>query len=398
MKLKDKKIVLAVTGSIAAVETVKLVRELRRRGAEVIAVMSSDATKIIHPNALEFATDNEVLTELKRAEHVKLLGLNGTADLLLIAPATANTISKIANGIADTPPTLFALTAIGSRKKIIVAPAMHKAMFEAIASNLARLRELGIEVVPPKLEEGKAKLADIEEICLFVERALYPKELAGKKVVVTSGPTYERIDPIRFISNRSSGRMGNEIALECWRRGAKVVLVTSKPLSYNLPNFRQIVIESVMDMLKAVLNEVKDADLFVSAAAPSDFIVDTADSKIKTNREITIKLKMAPKIIKEVRKIYDGHIIGFKAETGLSDEELIRVAENKMVEDRLEMVVANDVKEKGMGTEDTRVVVLTQKRREWIEGLKADVAERIVQIYIEDCLKLCDRSSLHRPA
>lgn len=398
MKLKDKKIVLAVTGSIAAVETVKLVRELRRRGAEVIAVMSSDATKIIHPNALEFATDNEVLTELNRAEHVKLLGLNGTADLLLIAPATANTISKIANGIADTPPTLFALTAIGSRKKIIVAPAMHKAMFDAIASNLARLRELGIEVVPPKLEEGKAKLADIEEICLFVERALYPKELAGKKVVVTSGPTYERIDPIRFISNRSSGRMGNEIALECWRRGAKVVLVTSKPLSYNLPNFRQIVIESVMDMLKAVLNEVKDADLFVSAAAPSDFIVDTADSKIKTNREITIKLKMAPKIIKEVRKIYDGHIIGFKAETGLSDEELIRVAENKMVEDRLEMVVANDVKEKGMGTEDTRVVVLTQKRREWIEGLKADVAERIVQIYIEDCLKLCDRSSLHRPA
>ncbi len=398
MKLKDKKIVLAVTGSIAAVETVKLVRELRRRGAEVIAVMSSDATKIIHPNALEFATDNEVLTELNRAEHVKLLGLNGTADLLLIAPATANTISKIANGIADTPPTLFALTAIGSRKKIIVAPAMHKAMFEAIASNLARLRELGIEVVPPKLEEGKAKLADIEEICLFVERALYPKELAGKKVVVTSGPTYERIDPIRFISNRSSGRMGNEIALECWRRGAKVVLVTSKPLSYNLPNFRQIVIESVMDMLKAVLNEVKDADLFVSAAAPSDFIVDTADSKIKTNREITIKLKMAPKIIKEVRKIYDGHIIGFKAETGLSDEELIRVAENKMVEDRLEMVVANDVKERGMGTEDTRVVVLTQKRREWIEGLKADVAERIVQIYIEDCLKLCDRSSSLQPA
>ncbi len=387
MKLKDKKIVLAVTGSIAAVETVKLARELRRRGAEVIAVMSKDATKIIHPNALEFATDNEVLTELKRAEHVKLLGLNGSADLLLIAPATANTISKIANGIADTPPTLFALTAIGSGKKIIVAPAMHKAMFDAIASNLTKLRELGIEVVPPKLEEGKAKLASIEEICLFVERALYPKELAGRKVLVTSGPTYEHIDPIRFISNRSSGRMGNEIALECWRRGAEVVLVTSKPLSYTLPNFRQIVIRSVTDMLKAVLSEIRDVDLFVSAAAPSDFIVDTADSKIKTTQEITIRLKMAPKIIKEVRKVYDGHIIGFKAETGLSDEELIRVAENKMFEDRLEMVVANDVKERGMGTEDTRVVVITGKRREWIEGMKSDVAERIVQIYIEDCLE-----------
>ena len=386
MKLKGKRIVLAVTGSIAAVETVKLARELRKRGAEVIAVMSSDATKIIHPNALEFATDNEVITEIRRAEHVKLLGLNGIADLLLIAPATANTISKIANRIADTPPTLMALTALGSGKKIVVAPAMHEAMFDAIADNLAKLRDLGVEVVPPRIEEGKAKLASIDEICLFVERSLYSKELAGKKVVVTSGPTYEHIDPIRFISNRSSGRMGNEIALECWRRGAEVVLITSKPPSYDLPNFRQITVRSVMDMLKAVLDEVRDADLFVSAAAPSDFTVDMAESKIKTTQELTIKLKMAPKIIKEVRKVYDGHIIGFKAETGLSDEELVRVAEDKMTEDKLEMVVANDVKEKGMGTSDTRVVAITEKRREWIEGLKSEVAERIIQIYVEDCL------------
>ncbi len=386
MKLKGKKIVLAVTGSIAAVETVKLARELRRRGAEVIAVMSNDATKIIHPNALEFATDNEVITEIRRAEHVKLLGLNGIADLLLIAPATANTISKIANGIADTPPTLMALTALGSGKKIVVAPAMHKAMFDAIADNLAKLRDLGVEIVPPRIEDGKAKLASVDEICLFVERSLYSKELVGKKVVVTSGSTYEHIDPIRFISNRSSGRMGNEIALECWRRGAEVVLITSKPLSYDLPNFRQITVRSVMDMLKAVLDEVRDADLFVSAAAPSDFTVDMAESKIKTTQELTIKLKMAPKIIKEVRKVYDGHIIGFKAETGLSDEELVRVAEDKMEEDKLEMVVANDVKEKGMGTSDTRVVAITEKRKEWIEGLKSEVAERIIQIYVEDCL------------
>ncbi len=305
---------------------------------------------------------------------------------MLIAPATANTISKIANGIADTPPTLMALTALGSGKKIVVAPAMHKAMFDAIADNLAKLRDLGVEIVPPRIEDGKAKLASVDEICLFVERSLYSKELVGKKVVVTSGSTYEHIDPIRFISNRSSGRMGNEIALECWRRGAEVVLITSKPLSYDLPNFRQITVRSVMDMLKAVLDEVRDADLFVSAAAPSDFTVDMAESKIKTTQELTIKLKMAPKIIKEVRKVYDGHIIGFKAETGLSDEELVRVAEDKMEEDKLEMVVANDVKEKGMGTSDTRVVAITEKRKEWIEGLKSEVAERIIQIYVEDCL------------
>jgi phosphopantothenoylcysteine decarboxylase/phosphopantothenate--cysteine ligase len=386
MKLKGKKVVLGVTGSIAAIESVKIARELRRRGAEVVAVMSESATKIIHPNALEFATDNEVITELKRAEHVRLLGLNGNADLLLIAPATANTISKIANGICDTPVTLMAITALGAKKPIVVAPAMHRAMFDAISENLAKLIKLGIAVVPPRFEEGKAKIASVEDICLFVERSLYPKDLAGKKVVVTSGPTYEHLDPIRFISNRSSGRMGNEIALECWRRGANVVLITSKPLSLNLPNFRQIVVRSVMDMLKAVLDEVKNADLFVSAAAPSDFVVEMAETKIKTTQELSIKLKVAPKIIKEVRRVYDGYIIGFKAETGLSDEELIKVAEDKKIEDRLEMVVANDVKERGMGTEDTRVVVVTGNRREWIEGLKGDVARRIIEIYIEEFL------------
>jgi len=375
-RLEGKKIVLGVTGSIAAVECVKLARELRRRGAKVKAVMSRDAQKILHPNALAFATDDEVITEIKWAEHVKL-----KYDLLLIAPATANTIAKIANGICDTPVTLMAITALGVKKPIVIAPAMDGAMFNAIKDKLEKLRE-SVTIVPPKFEEGKAKMASIEEICLFVEKALYPKDLAGKKVVVTSGPTYEYLDPIRFISNRSSGKMGNELALECWRRGADVVLVTSKPLNMNL--FKQIKVTSVLDMLKAVLSEVKDADLFISAAAPSDFIVEASNTKIKT-QELMIKLKVAPKIIKEVRKVFNGHIIGFKAETGLSDEELIRVAEEKMVEDELEMVVANDVKEKGMGTEDTRVVVVTGKRREWIEGEKSYVAKRIIDIYVEDC-------------
>jgi len=375
-RLEGKIIVLGVTGSIAAVECVKLARELRRRGAKVKAVMSRDARKIIHPNALAFATDDEVITEIRWAEHVKL-----KYDLLLIAPATANTIAKITNGICDTPVTLMAVTALGAKKPIVIAPAMDGAMFNAIKDKLEKLSE-SVIIVPPRFEEGKAKMASIEEICLFVEKALYPKDLAGKKVVVTSGPTYEYLDPIRFISNRSSGRMGNELALECWRRGADVVLITSKPLNMNL--FRQIKVTSVLDMLKAVLSEVKDADLFISAAAPSDFIVEASNTKIKT-QELMIKLKVAPKIIKEVRKVFNGHIIGFKAETGLSDEKLIKVAEEKMVEDGLEVVVANDVKERGMGTEDTRVVVVTGKRREWIEGDKSYVAKKIIDIYVEDC-------------
>lgn len=389
-KLEGKKIVLGVTGSIAAVETVKLARELRRRGAEVIAVMSKAARKIVHPYALEFATQNKVVTEITgKVEHVKYLGLEGYADLYLIAPSTANTISKIANGIDDTTVTTMATAALGSKKPIVIVPAMHGGMYEnkAVKENLEKLEELGIEIVSPKFEENKAKFPDIEVICLHVERALYPKEMKGKRVIVTSGPTYEQIDPIRFISNKSSGIMGKEIALEFWRRGAEVVVITSKPSNLNLPDFKEIKVWSVKDMLEETLKEVKKGcDLFVSAAAASDFIVEMAESKIKTTDELTLKLKAAPKVLWEVRKIYDGKVIGFKAETGVSDDELYRIAHDKKTNDKIEMIVANDVLERGMGTIDTRVLVITNKRVEWLEGLKPDVAERIVEIYIEDIL------------
>ncbi len=389
-KLEGKKIVLGITGSIAAVESVKLARELVRRGADVVAVMSKAARKIIHPYALEFATGSRTITEITgRIEHVNHMGIDGDADLYLIAPATANTISKIAQGIDDTPVTTFATTALGSGKPIIIVPAMHETMMKnkAVLENIQKLVNMGVEFVQPKIEERKAKFPDLETICLHVERELYPKELKGKRVIVTSGPTYEQIDPIRFISNKSSGKMGREIALEMWRRGAEVTLITSKPTGLKLSMFREIRVWSVEDMLKAVLYEVeKGCDLFVSSAAASDFVADMEAKKIKTAPSIELKLKGAPKIIKEVRKIYSGQIIGFKAETGVNDEELLKIAGEKMEVDKLTMVVANDVLERGMGTEDTRVLILTPKRHEWVEGLKPDVAEKIVKAYIEDCL------------
>ncbi|MCC6027258.1 MAG: bifunctional phosphopantothenoylcysteine decarboxylase/phosphopantothenate--cysteine ligase CoaBC [Archaeoglobus sp.] len=388
-RLKGKKIVLGVTGSIAAVETVKLARELIRRGAEVFAVMSKSARKIIHPYALEFATGNKVITEITgEVEHVKFLGKDGIADLFLIAPSTANTIGKIANGIDDTPVTTFATTALGAKKPVLIAPAMHEAMIDndLVIRNIEKLKGMGVEIIEPKLEEGKAKFPEIEKICLHVERALYPKEFAGKKVLVTAGPTFEHLDPIRFISNKSSGLMGKEIALELWRRGAEVVFISSKDLGISLPNFKQIGVRSVLDMLKAVLNEIKDCSLFVSAAAASDFLVEMEKKKIKTTKEITITLREAPKVIKEVRKIYSGDIIGFKAETGVSDEELERIARERLEADALSMVVANDVLERGMGTEDTRVVVVTEKRSEWFEGMKSEVARKIVERYLQDCV------------
>lgn len=388
-RLEGRKIVLGVTGSIAAVETVKLARELIRRGAEVYAVMSKNATKIIHPYALEFATGNRVVTEITgEVEHVKFLGFDGIADLYLIAPSTANTIGKIANGIDDTAVTTFATTALGAKKPVLMAPAMHGAMIqnERVLENIEKLRKMGIEIIEPKIEEGKAKFPETEKICLHVERALYSKEFAGKKVVVTAGPTYEHIDPIRFISNRSSGLMGKEIALELWRRGAEVIFVTSKPFNIDLPNFREVKIVSVRDMLSAVLENLENCSLFVSAAAPSDFIVEMEKKKIKTAKEVVLKLREAPKIIREVRKVYGGKVIGFKAETGISDEELEKIAKERLQYDELSMVVANDVIEKGMGTVETRVVAVTEKRSEWIQGMKSEVAKRIVEIYLQDCL------------
>ena len=382
-----KCVVLGVTGSVSAVESFRIARELKKRGLKVVAVLSDEAKKFVTPELMKFACD-EVLTEFDKPYHVELLGFNGKADLLLIAPATANTLSKIAYGIADTNVTLMALTALGSGKPILVAPAMHLAMYRAIEDNLKVLRGKGVDVVEPNVVGLKAKLAETERIILHVERALSGDEFKGKRVVVTSGPTFEFIDPIRFISNRSSGRMGNELALEFWRRKAEVVLISSKPVEFNLPNFRIVRVTSVMDMLNAVLKEIEKCDLFVCASAPSDFIVDKVDSKIKTTEELVLKLRQAPKIIKEVRKVYDGHIIGFKAETGLSDEELVEVAKAKMEEDNLEMVVANDVKERGMGTADTRVVIVTPKRVEWVQGLKRDVAKRIVNAYVEEYLKV----------
>jgi len=373
-------VVLCVTGSLAAVESVKIARELSRRGFKVKSVASSSALEIIGKKALKFVSEFQ-----DEPDHVRLAGLEGWCDVVLIAPATATTISRIANGMGDTPVSLVALTAIGSGKKVIIAPAMHLGMFQnpAVQENLKRLGEMGVDVVWPRVEEGKAKLAKIEEICLYTERAVSNKEFSGKKVVVTSGPTYEFIDPIRFISNRSSGRMGLELALEFWRRGANVVHVTSKPSGLRLDGFREVRVVSVRDMLEACLKEIENCDLFVSAAAPSDFVVRPEKSKIKTCRELTLRLEEAPKIIKEIRKVYGGHIIGFKAETGVREEELERIALEKMYEDRLEMVVANDVIHKGMGTEDTRVLLITPERREWVEGKKRDVARKIVDFYRE---------------
>src|SRR6056297_4239122 len=226
--LEGVNVALGVTGSIAAVKTVELAHELRRHGATVRAVMSPSATGIIHPWAVEFATENDVVTEITgRVEHVECCGRQGWADVFLIAPATANTVGKIAGAVDDTPVTTTATTALGAGVPVVIAPAMHEPMYDhpGVLDAIDRVESWGVAFGEPRIEEGKAKIATEEAIALDVARATSPDRFAGASVVVTSGATSESIDPVRVLTNRSSGKTGRAVARACYALGADVTLV-----------------------------------------------------------------------------------------------------------------------------------------------------------------------------
>lgn len=384
--LAGKTIVVAVTGSIAAVRAVDLIRDLIRRGAAVHCVMSHAAEQIVHPYALEYASCNPVVREITgKVEHVQFCGVGGAADLLLVAPATANTIGKMACGIDDTAVTTFATTALGSGKSVAVVPAMHEAMYRhpAVLKNLERLREMGVLLIDPRLEEGKAKIRDNAAIVWEVERLLGPGDLAGKRIVITSGSNAEAIDPIRILTNRASGKTGIALALEARRRGAEVVLVHR--FIQDIP-VRQVYAESAGEMMDAVLAEVeKGCHALISAAAVADYTLDRQAEKIKSGQDLTLHLIPTPKIIKKVREIYpDLKIVGFKAETDLGDEELIRRAKESLEGANLDLVVANDVSRGGMGTDDNRVIIIDRRgRRTEAAGKKSLIAEAIIDALVE---------------
>ncbi|MDD2439101.1 MAG: bifunctional phosphopantothenoylcysteine decarboxylase/phosphopantothenate--cysteine ligase CoaBC [Methanosarcinaceae archaeon] len=378
--LKGKTIVLGVTGSIAAVRVIELAREFIRNGAEVHAVMTEAAQRIIHPDALYYATGQPVIKELGgRVEHVEFCGLKGCADLLLIAPATANTLGKIATGIDDTPVTSFATTALGSNIPLLIVPAMHESMYKhpAVLENIRKLQSWGIGFVGPKFEEGVAKLASNADIVLEVERALGSRALAGKKILLTSGSTAESLDPIRIFTNRASGKTGFEIALEAYRRGAEVTLVHRQKL--NIPGFRELFAESAAEMTAAVLEELKSGyDALISAAAIADFSPEPFSEKIKSGRELKLKLNPTRKLIKECRNRYPAlTIIGFKAET--EKEELLKRAWATLEESKLDMIAANDVSKGGMGTENNELYLLKrEKEPRCIKGSKRELAGSIL--------------------
>ncbi len=369
--LEGVNVALGVTGSIAAVKTVELAHELRRQGATVRAVLSGSAQGIIHPWAVEFATENDVVTEITGAvEHVELCGYDGWADVLVIAPATANTVGKIAGAVDDTPVTTTATTALGAGMPVVIAPAMHEPMYDhpGVLEAIETVADWGVEFVDPRIEEGKAKIATEEAIVTATARAVGDRPLDGTHVVVTSGATAESIDPVRVLTNRSSGRMGRAVAKACYVRGAEVTLVhgvvgphsvaiESGLADGHCPYADLHQVETAAELLDATVDACADADTLVSAAAIGDYTIETHAEKLRSGEPRTLDLEPTPKVIDEVR---DRHpelpIVGFKTETSGEEQAMVTAARETLDRAGLAFVVANDASV--MGADQTRAMLV----------------------------------------
>lgn len=374
MELAGRKIALCVTGSVAAIHSPTIARELMRHGADVHVVMSPAAQRLVRPELFEWATGNPVVTELTgRSEHILLAGeWEGKADLVLVAPCTANTVGKLANGVDDTPVTTVLSCALGNSIPIIIAPAMHEPMARNpfVVTSLERLKKHGVEIVEPRIEEGKAKIADVEQIVDAVIKRLGKRDLKDLNILVTGGPTIEPIDPVRIISNRSSGKMGLALAVEASRRGADVTLVMG-PGKVNPPEWMNIIkAGSTEEMAKAVQKCLKNSkiDVAILAAAPADYApAAKAEQKISSRSKpsLTLTLKATPKIVNSIKKLSPKtFLVAFKAEHGLTTKELINRANALMREARADMVAANMTGEgTAFGGEDNEIYLLSKGKK-----------------------------------
>ncbi|WP_367834476.1 bifunctional phosphopantothenoylcysteine decarboxylase/phosphopantothenate--cysteine ligase CoaBC [Vulcanisaeta sp. JCM 16159] len=326
--LQGKRIVLALTGGISIYRVPDIARELIRHGADVTTFMSREASELLGPRVMEWATGNPVYVELSGyAEHVNICT---TANAVVIAPATANTVSKIANGIGDTSVTLCAMTALGSGVPLLLVPAMNESMWRnpIVRANIEKLRDLGVRFVEPIIEEGKAKLAPNQEVVDSVIDLLSPRDMDGLSVLITSGPTHEYIDATKYITTPSSGLTGYYFAREASARGARVTLIEGPVSISDPPGVEVYKVESVLEMYDTAIKLVskRHYDLAILTAAPLDFYVrDRVSGKISSDLDkVVIELIQAPKIARDLKKFSPNtFLIAYKAEVGITEEELI---------------------------------------------------------------------------
>ncbi|MFH1100547.1 MAG: bifunctional phosphopantothenoylcysteine decarboxylase/phosphopantothenate--cysteine ligase CoaBC [Methanobacteriota archaeon] len=381
-KLSRKRIVLGVTGSIAAVESVQLARELIRHGADVIPVMTKAATRILHPDALEFATGHEPIVELTgKTEHVALCGLvSNPVDLLLISPCTANTLSKIALGVDDTPVSTFATTAIGSGIPVIVVPAMHLSMYKhrIVQENMKRIRGMGILVVDPVVSGNKAKMSGVDDLVALVIQCLGAQDFSGKKILIIGGATRESVDDIRVLTNRSSGKTAVFLAVNAFERGAQVDLWYGYGEELVPPFLSCTRFESVTELLKLVQKQkLTQYDGIVVCAAIANYIPHKYTGKFPSGSDsFVIECSRAPIVLEELRRrAPDVKLVAFKAEEKKADVKgkALRLLKTY----HLNGVVGNTLS--GFGAEENEILLVNVRGESvWRKGKKEELVSFIL--------------------
>jgi phosphopantothenoylcysteine decarboxylase/phosphopantothenate--cysteine ligase len=386
--LTNKTIVLGVTGGIAAYKAADLASKLAQAGAKVKVVMTKSATEFVQPMTFEALTGNPVVTEMygpKAPYGITHITLADAADVVVIAPATANIIAKIASGIADD---MLTCVVLATKAPVVIAPAMHNNMYTnpITQENIQKLKKRGFHIIPAahgRLASGDigyGRLPEVAEIMGHIQTVLGKKgDFTGKSVVVTAGGTQEAIDPVRFISNRSSGKMGYSVAEAARDRGAQVTLITAPTSLPDPVGVEMVKIKSIVQMRDAVVKAVQKTDILIMSAAGADFIPKTiATQKIKkSDAGLTLELVKAPDILTEIK---DGKFIkvGFKAET----QNLVDNAREKLYKTNLDLIVANDVtmEGSGFGTDTNKVVIINKKGEQEDLPLmtKREVADKIL--------------------
>jgi len=349
VELSGKRIVLCVAGSVAAYKAIELARLLMRHGANVTCVASNAVTKLVQPDYFRWATGNEVITKLTgELEHIRLADYN-KSDLIVVYPATANTLGKLANGIDDTPVSTVLTVGFGSKIPILMCPAMHASMYDnlAVKKNIEFLKNK-IEFLSPQMIEGKAKASEPEDVLEYVLKKFgYSSILKNKKILMTAGPTVEYIDPLRVITNQSSGKTGVLLASELISAGSKVTLVYGPGIEKPPKGAKVIKVLTSKEMYETVKKQMKKKfDVMIMAAAVADYTPENpSKKKIKsTQNKIKISLKKVPKIIDQIKKFQKNIIlVGFKAEANLSKKDLIRVARKKLQESNADIIIANNI-------------------------------------------------------
>lgn len=392
---KDKTVLLGVCGGIAAYKIASLASRLVKTGAEVHVLMTENACNFINPITFETLTGNKCIVDTfdRNFQHsVEHVALAKKADVFLVAPATANVMAKLAHGLADD---MLTTTFLASKCPKIVAPAMNTAMFEnpITQDNMALLEKYGIEVVRPASgylacgDTGAGKMPEPEVLFCYIERGIASrKDMAGKKVLVTAGATREAMDPVRFITNHSSGKMGFAIAKECMLRGAEVTLVkaaaTAEP-----PMFVDMVeVQSAADMFEAVVSRSQDMDIIIKAAAVSDYTpAAVSDQKVKKkDGDLAIAMKRTKDILKYLgeHKGEGQFLCGFSMET----ENMLENSSAKLEKKNADMIVANNLKDSGAGFgTDTNLVTLIT--REGVKPLSLMGKDQVAKAVIDSILE-----------